>query len=75
VLEFIGLGYDGFFAGGPFEFYGMVNYMKLGIIFSDQVVTVSPTYAKEIRTPEYGYRLEGLLEYFSPKLTGIYKWC
>ncbi|MDO8681993.1 MAG: glycogen/starch synthase [Armatimonadota bacterium] len=47
------------------ECYGRVNFMKGGIVFSDLVNTVSETYAKEIQTPEYGCRLEGLLTYMA----------
>ncbi len=43
------------------EFYGKVNLLKGGIVFSDVVTTVSPTYAKQIKTPEYGCGLEGVL--------------
>ncbi len=53
------------------EFYGALNLMKGGIIYSDVVNTVSEGYAKEIQTPEYGYRLDGLLRAFSYKLTGV----
>lgn len=53
------------------EFYGQVNFMKAGIAYADKVITVSPTYAKEILTPEFGCGLEGFLQYHSDKLTGI----
>ncbi len=53
------------------EFYGQVNFMKAGIAFADKITTVSPTYAKEILTPEFGCGLEGFLQYHSDKLTGI----
>ncbi len=53
------------------EFYGQVNFMKAGIAFADKITTVSPTYAKEIVTPEFGCGLEGFLQYHSNKLTGI----
>jgi len=53
------------------EFYGALNLMKGGIIYADVVNTVSEEYAKEIQTPEYGYKLDGLLRAFSYKLTGV----
>lgn len=53
------------------EFYGEVNFMKAGIAYADKITTVSPTYAKEILTPEFGCGLEGFLQYHSAKLTGI----
>lgn len=53
------------------EFHGDVNWLKGGIIHADQVTTVSPTYAREIRTAEYGCGLEGVLNERSDALTGI----
>ncbi len=55
------------------EFYGRVNFLKGGIVYSDMVNTVSKTYAKEIQTPEYGCRMEGLLQYIAAqgRLEGI----
>jgi starch synthase len=53
------------------EFYGDVNFMKAGIVFADAVTTVSPGYAREIQTPEFGFRLDGLLRQNAPKLSGI----
>ncbi len=49
------------FSPSGIEFYGSMNCLKGGIIFSDAVSTVSPTYAKEILTAEYGCGLEGVL--------------
>ena len=46
----------------PFEFYGMMNFMKTGIVFSDAVTTVSETYAREIQeSADVGYGLEGVV--------------
>ena len=53
------------------EFYGQVNFMKAGIAYADRLTTVSPTYAKEILSPEFGCGLEGFLQYHSHKLAGI----
>ncbi len=53
------------------EFYGNVNFMKAGIIHSNLINTVSPRYAKEILTPEFGHNLDGLLGKYEERLTGI----
>jgi len=54
-----------------FEFYGKVNLMKAGIVYSDAISTVSPTYAKEILTKEFGCGLEGVLKTREKVLYGI----
>ena len=53
------------------EYYGDVGYLKAGIAYADSVTTVSPTYAAEIRTPEGGMGLDGLLRKRSEVLVGI----
>lgn len=53
------------------EFYGKVNFLKGGLMFSDLIGTVSPTYAREIQTPEYGHRLDGVLRKRSKDIVGI----
>ncbi|MCC7201672.1 MAG: glycogen synthase GlgA [Nitrospirae bacterium] len=53
------------------EFYGQINLLKGGIVFSDIVTTVSPTYSREIQTKEYGCGLEGVLQEHSKNLYGI----
>ncbi len=54
-----------------FEFYGKVNLMKAGLVYSDAVSTVSPTYAKEILSQEFGCGLEGVLKTRENALFGI----
>jgi starch synthase len=53
------------------EFYGQMSFMKAGILFSDRVTTVSPTYAREIQTPEYGCGLEGVVAARTDDLRGL----
>jgi starch synthase len=53
------------------EYFGNLNLMKTGIIFSDIVTTVSPTYAREIQTPEFGCGLNGVLTSRRDDLAGI----
>lgn len=53
------------------EFYGGFSMLKAGIVYADAVTTVSPTYAKEICTPAFGYGMDGLLQSRSGKLHGI----
>jgi starch synthase len=61
-----------FYPTSPFEFYGMFNFMKVGITYSDVITTVSQTYAREIQSSkEYGYGLEGVLKERSNALVGI----
>jgi starch synthase len=53
------------------EFYGQVSFMKAGLHFADAITTVSPTYAREIQTPEQGCGLDGLLRRRAGELHGI----
>ena len=71
TMDLMGLGEEFFYPEGPFEFYGNVNFLKIGIFFADAVNTVSPTYATEIQTPEYGNKLDGVLRSVSHKVFGI----
>lgn len=64
------MGLDSSYFGGV-EYYGNVNFLKGGIVYSDRVTTVSPTYSEEIRTPYYGYGLDGLLNARADVLSGI----
>jgi starch synthase len=80
------LGYQGNFAAGVastlalgsalfnpagLEFWGQVSFMKAGIVWADAITTVSPTYAREIQTPEHGFGMDGVLRTHAGKLTGI----
>ncbi len=60
-----------YWAADSIEHFGELNPMKGGIIFADEVTTVSPNYAREIQTPQYGAGLDGVLRSVSYKLTGI----
>ena len=53
------------------EFSGALNFLKSGIITADKITTVSPTYSKEIKRPEYGFGMDGLLNYRHDDLCGI----
>jgi starch synthase len=53
------------------EFYGNMNLLKAGIVFADKLSTVSERYSQEIRTPEFGCGLEGVLQKRAADLTGI----
>ena len=53
------------------EFYGRVNYLKAGLLYSEAISTVSPTYSQEIQTPEFGFGLDGVLRKRSERLFGI----
>jgi starch synthase len=80
------LAYTGWFAAGIFpelslpavffglngvEFYGGVSFMKAGLFYADRLTTVSPTYAREIQTPEYGEGFDGLMRTRADVLSGI----
>jgi starch synthase len=60
-----------YFSPDGVEFYGQMNCLKAGIAFADTITTVSPSYAREITTPELGFGLEGLLRTRQSSLTGI----
>jgi starch synthase len=53
------------------EFHDMLSFIKGGLVYADYITTVSPTYALEIQTPEFGYGLEGLLDHRKEFLGGI----
>ena len=53
------------------EYYGGIGFLKGGLVSADAITTVSPTYAREIRTPEFGMGLDGLLNQRLERLHGI----
>jgi starch synthase len=70
VLPQIGLDRRVFHVNG-LEFFGKVSFIKGGLIYSDALNTVSPTYALEIQTKEYGFGLDGVLRARASALHGI----
>src|SRR5262249_20093364 len=53
------------------EFFGNVNFLKAGIVYSDYITTVSKRYSQEIQTREYGYGLDGVARSRGDRLVGI----
>ncbi|MCI5112008.1 MAG: glycogen synthase GlgA [Marivita sp.] len=53
------------------EFHGDLSVLKGALMFSDRITTVSPTYAREILTPEFGMGLEGVLQARAGALSGV----
>jgi starch synthase len=70
-LAKLGLPRELLFPLSPFEFYGQLNCLKAGISFADEVVTVSPSYAREICTAELGHGLDGVLRQHGERVRGI----
>ncbi|MCF0148518.1 MAG: glycogen synthase GlgA [Clostridium sp.] len=68
--ELFGYDYEPFL-NGSLEHNGAISFLKGGINYSDKVTTVSKSYVEEIKTPEYGEGLEGLLQYRGMYLEGI----
>jgi starch synthase len=66
----VDLGWDLFGIEGV-EYWGKCSYLKGGINFSDMVTTVSPRYAREIQTPEFGFGFDGILKRRARRLRGI----
>jgi starch synthase len=53
------------------EFWGQASFLKAGIVWADAISTVSPTYAREIQTPEFGFGMDGLLRARANRIHGI----
>ena len=59
------------FTNDKLECYGCANYMKGGLVYADEITTVSPSYAEEIQTAYYGERMDGLLRARRQHLSGV----
>lgn len=70
VQDVLGLG-DGLWSSDKLECYGCANFMKAGLVYSDVITTVSPSYAEEITTAYYGERLDGLIRARKDSLYGV----
>jgi starch synthase len=60
-----------YFSSEGMEFYGRMNLMKTGMVYSDAITTVSPRYSREIQTQEFGYGLDGVLRSRKNSVFGI----
>jgi starch synthase len=56
---------------GGVEYHGQLSFMKAGLKFAERITTVSPTYAREIATPEFGCGLDGVIRGRAADLFGI----
>ena len=70
VKELLGLG-DEYFTNDKLECFGCANFMKAGLVYADEITTVSPSYAEEIQTAYYGERMDGLLRAKNNHLSGV----
>ena len=68
--ELFGLGTERY-DDGTIRFNDALNFMKAGILYTDKITTVSPSYAGEIQTPEFGFGLDPILRMESKKISGI----
>ena len=60
-----------YFNWQQFEYFGQLNLLKTGIVFADGLTTVSPRYAQEIQTPEFGHGLDPVIRHRASRLVGI----
>ena len=70
-LSVTGLSGEVFFTPEGLEFWGQMSLLKAGIVYSEAITTVSPTYAREIQTPAFGGGMEGILRHRRSILHGI----
>ena len=69
-MHLLNMGWE-YFTPDYLEFFGNINFLKGGIIFSDIISTVSKKYSEEIQTQEFGYGLDGILRTRKKDLFGI----
>jgi starch synthase len=69
-LPRLGLSWD-FMRIESMEYWGRISYLKAGIVSSGLITTVSPRYAEEIQTPEFGFGFDGILRHRADDLVGI----
>jgi len=69
-MHLLNVGWE-YFTPDYIEFFGKINFLKAGIVFSDVLNTVSKHYSKEIQTPEFGHGLDGILRTRKNDLYGI----
>jgi starch synthase len=70
IIDEVGLPRESYTPDG-YEFWGQASYLKAGLTQADLLTTVSPTYAREIQTPEHGVGMDGVLRARSTALHGI----
>jgi len=70
TMAYTGLGRE-FFVPEKLEFFGKLNFLKAGLMYADILNTVSPTYAREILSPDQGFGLDGVLRMRKSDLYGI----
>ncbi|MDQ3194059.1 MAG: glycogen synthase GlgA [Bacteroidota bacterium] len=66
-----GISNSQYYPGGPYELDNTFCFLKAGILFSEIITTVSPTYAKEIQTDEFGAGMEGVLSIRKDDIYGV----
>lgn len=69
-IETLGLDRSDFNENG-YEYWGQVSALKAGLVYSDKITTVSPTYASELTTSEFGMGMDGVLRARESDLVGI----
>ena len=70
VQDVLSIGEE-YFTNDKLECYGCADFMKAGLVYSDEITTVSPSYAEEIQTAYYGERMDGLLRAKREHLSGV----